>query len=376
MDALLGLQIQRVRGIRVQVEDYVRDLITSGRLKEETRLPPTEELAGLWGVGTMTIQKALTPLVKEGLLIRRPKSGTFVRKREERLTCVAVLDGVAVHDSPYKMAVHQALQEELQQAGIEMDLWLDPRPAEQLGEPWRPFLHAAAHREFQAVIVTGTSTLHLPWHTKLPVPTAFAAGPDLSNSVTWDIEQFAELSVQILAQQGCRSVGLIFPAVAASPGGARHRYTGFYEHLMDRVGELGLTLKNEWVRTPPAQLTTPTPGNVTVTPEQFGHKEFLRLWELPERPEGLIVYPDMVARGVILGLLDKQVQTPEELKLVLHKNEAVDLYCPLSATFVVSSERKLAQALIAQVQKQFHGTSCAQIRVGFTRSSTAPEGQP
>ena len=59
--------------------------------------------------------------------------------------------------------------------------------------------------------------------------------------------------------------------------------------------------------------------------------------------------------GVIMALQAQQVRVPEDLKLVLHKNEAIDLLCPVPATFAVSSERAVARALIEQVQKQFRG---------------------
>ena len=63
--------------------------------------------------------------------------------------------------------------------------------------------------------------------------------------------------------------------------------------------------------------------------EQYGYEEFLKLWSLPEKPEGLIVFPDTVARRMLLALREKHVRVPEELKLVLHKNESLDLFCPL-----------------------------------------------
>ena len=91
------------------------------------------------------------------------------------------------------------------------------------------------------------------------------------------------------------------------------------------------------------------------------------MWSLPEKPEGLIVYPDTVARGLVVALREKQVRVPEELKLVLHKNESLGLLCPMPVTFMVSSEREMARALIGQVQKQFRGESCEPIYLPFRR---------
>ena len=77
--------------------------------------------------------------------------------------------------------------------------------------------------------------------------------------------------------------------------------------------------------------------------------------------------PDTVARGVVLALREKQVRVPQELKLVLHKNESLDLFCPMPVTFMVSNERETARALIEQVQKQFRGESCERILLPHRR---------
>ena len=99
--------------------------------------------------------------------------------------------------------------------------------------------------------------------------------------------------------------------------------------------------------------------------EHFGYEEFLKLWDQPEKPEGLVVFPDTTASGVILGLREKNVRVPEDLKLVFHKNEASDYFCPMPVSFAVFSEREAARALIQQIQKQFRGESCEPISLPF-----------
>ena len=66
-----------------------------------------------------------------------------------------------------------------------------------------------------------------------------------------------------------------------------------------------------------------------------------------------------------MAIREKQVRVPEDLKLALHKNETIDLFCPMPATFVVASEREVARALIEQVQKQFRGETCERISLPF-----------
>ena len=128
-------------------------------------------------------------------------------------------------ESLFQQAVQAALKEELTAAGIEMDVWLDPRPLAEQGEPWMPLVRAAEHREFQALIATSADLPHLSWQRRLPVPTAFQTTPNIPNAVGYNLAQFAELSLRALAQQGCRSVGLISPCATADTNRTMARAT-------------------------------------------------------------------------------------------------------------------------------------------------------
>jgi DNA-binding LacI/PurR family transcriptional regulator len=370
LDAINPFTILKVKqSAQEQITDYVREEICKGHLKPGVKLPSTQELATRWETNLTTVQRAMGPLVKEGLLVRVPCVGTFVREREEKLTCVGVYCGKPAHEMPFSNAINSALREELRQAGIELDVWVDPRPLEQHGEPWAPLVKAAEQRRFQAFIGTELSISLLRWQEKLPVPTVFMGAPSpIPNSVNHDLRQFVEISLRELARQGCRSVGFIAPLLndpdALHPRERRTTSLSMLEHFTNVAGDLGLTLKNEWMRVFQHDPLEPR-GQEHFGYEQFGYEQFLQIWSQPEKPEGLLVFTDIIARGVILAVREKQVRVPEELKLALSKNETIDLFCPMPATFVVASEREMARALIGQVQKQFNGETCERISLPF-----------
>ena len=194
------------------------------------------------------------------------------------------------------------------------------------------------------------------------MPTAFLAN-GIPTGVHGAIEQFIELSLQELARQGCRSVGLIAPidpTGGPNPDGTPSSWMGMLEHFIAVASDLNLHLKNSWMRTCPS-----CDWMQKRTQNQFGYEEFLQLWSQPEKPEGLVVFSDTVVSGAVMAIREKQVRVPEELKLVLHKNETIELFCPMPATFVVESERETARALIEQIQKQFRGESCEPISLPF-----------
>jgi DNA-binding LacI/PurR family transcriptional regulator len=354
-------KILNLKGRPAQITDYLREEIQNGNLKPGVKLPSNLELAARWKIDRNTVQRAMGPLVKEGLLVRMPRVGTFIREREEKLTCVGVYNGTNVKDSAYTHAVQEALRNELHQAGIEMDVWTDPRPQEQRGEPWKALVKAAERRRFQAFIGIGISGMQMAWQPKLPLPVVFLGAPTTyRNNVGADMRQFVDASLRELAEQGCRSVGFLSPLLdprrTAPPDGSRDIFIDMLEHFMDVVADMGLTVKNEWMR-------ASYPDRVEA--EQFGYEEFLKFWSLPEKPEGLVVFPDTVVRGMLLAVREKHVRIPEELKLVLHKNESLDVFCPMPATFLVNSEREVAKGLVEQVQQQFRGESCEPILLPF-----------
>lgn len=64
----------------VQIQEYIADLILKGKLKPEAKIQSERDFSEELGVSRMTVRKALTELVREGLLERRHGSGTYVAK--------------------------------------------------------------------------------------------------------------------------------------------------------------------------------------------------------------------------------------------------------------------------------------------------------
>lgn len=321
------------------IRDEVRALIRSGELPPGTRLPSTQELSTCWQVNVSTVQAALAPLVREGLLTRVPRRGTFVRERQEKLTGVGIYRMAEYGErSLFVEAVQAALAEELRSAGIQLQIFLSPPSVETHLNPTPTLKQAIAQREIQGLISLSGSPFNHPWMAKLSVPVSYLGG-NLPVSADFDTRHMFELALRSLSDQGCRSVGMI--------GGWPSQLVNLYGPFTDLARDLGLTLKNEWMLVPP--------HSVALAHERYGYEQFDFLWRGPERPEGLIVDPDSIARGVITRLLEQRVKIPEELKLVIHKNESIKLLCPMPATFLVSSERELARALVLQIQKQFRG---------------------
>ena len=116
-----------------QVQEMIREKVLAGEFALGEKIPSARKIAAELGTNSFTVLRALSVLRKEGLLISHVGKGTFVQKREEKLACVGVYCPTG-RNFPYSHAVAEALRDELDEAGIEMDLWMDPRP---VGAIWR-----------------------------------------------------------------------------------------------------------------------------------------------------------------------------------------------------------------------------------------------
>lgn len=69
--------------IYIQVMDYIKKEIVSGRLKPGDRVDSVRDLALHFGVNPNTVQRSLSELEREGLLKSERTAGRFISENEE-----------------------------------------------------------------------------------------------------------------------------------------------------------------------------------------------------------------------------------------------------------------------------------------------------
>ncbi len=62
----------------LRVKKLVQDAVASGDLKEGDAIPGERDVAVLLDISRVTVRKAFTDLVAEGVLVQRRGSGTYV----------------------------------------------------------------------------------------------------------------------------------------------------------------------------------------------------------------------------------------------------------------------------------------------------------
>lgn len=336
-----------------RIEDSLRSEILSGRLAYGSRLPAAQELAAQYGTSVFTIHSALSPLVEEGLLERAPRRGTIIWGGKNRLTQVGLYYGSNFLHGAGKSFYHklsEELEKELSLERIRRRIWIDTRAEADQQESPPDLAEALARRQIQALIGISLNPVDARWIGGLTIPVAAASTAQLPGRVGQDYPQMVQAAMQTLREQGCRSVGFILPRPVWGPEESDRvdDIAGLFPSIVEEAGRLGLQIRNSWMRTPPRRLSDSSL-------EEFGFRQFLELWRQPERPEGLVVIPDTVVRGVITAILHEGIRAAGDLKLVLHRNEGIPVLCPFPASWLVTNVRQWAVALIEQLKHQIAG---------------------
>jgi DNA-binding LacI/PurR family transcriptional regulator len=342
-----GQMISRTAVTKCQaITDSMRTMILNGEAAPGALLPTIRELAERFDTSLFTVQAALTPLEVEGLIERRRRTGTIVKYHPAVLTCAGIYAASLLHERErafYRELTRQ-LQEQLGGQQVQSRIFVDTRPPAACVDPMPELIRAIESRRIQGLFVVLTDQDHNPWLTRLPVAASFVSSDPILNRVSTEAEQFLRLGLTRLRERGCRTVGLI----AAVHIHRDHHHPNFqmYESFTNIVVELGLTVRDPWVITPAEHR-----GDI----EAYGYEAFRRLWAADAHPDGLLVFPDISARGVMTAALELGVRVPDDIQMVFHHNTGVDWTCPLGVDWVETDVAAWAAAMIDQVRRQKAG---------------------
>lgn len=82
--AIDALDSKQAALLYMQLQVAIRAAIHSGAFQQGYTLPPEREISERLAISRITVRKAISNLVEEGLLVRRQGSGTFVAGRIEK----------------------------------------------------------------------------------------------------------------------------------------------------------------------------------------------------------------------------------------------------------------------------------------------------
>lgn len=358
MEEILGhLEIQHPQVIYRQISDFLRLKILDGTIARGSRLPPTSELSRVWGVPVATIQVAMTTLVKEGLLERRPKKGTYVNERKKKLETLAIVEWMDESAARFRSSVNGKLKILAEQRGMK---WVNFReadffPVDGADSATRRW-NSADQLGFDALVGVAIAPERLARLVSLPVPTAFQGTTQAAGCVDMDHSQFVSLALDRLALQGVKSVGVLTHLFPPSPcEQAKIPQSVFLREFEKRAGQAGMQVHPEWNLNAAAVFGSKSRDLSATEMEELGYQLFGKLWDQSRRPEALVAWPSTLARGVVTAILERRVEIPRDLRVVLSRTAETPFICPFEADILQSSTTAIAEALIDSVLRQYEG---------------------
>ncbi|WP_198529870.1 GntR family transcriptional regulator [Geminisphaera colitermitum] len=353
--------VERVESPTFQISARVRQMIRDARLQPGMKLPTNRALAGELGVDPSAVQRALAQLVKEGLLIRTRRVGTFVAEPPKsikrlayyhRATPDAALPGFA-------RAIVTEITRIGHARGFAVDVFIDTRkPAVSAIEPYAELQRHARARLVQGVIMSSVSPETVTWVPGLPVPYALISKPGLAHSINWRREQFVDTALRQLAARGCRKIGVISSLVMREDPEGDDYQLGFYRTARTTLADLGLRHNPDWLAGVPRAKDNGRIGD-DIEHAALGFELFNRVWSQPEKPDGLFLYPDFLASGALIAAARHGCRIGQDLHLVVHRNAEVPLFWPDPVDWLVVRASDAATALVSHIRDQLAGRTTA-----------------
>lgn len=314
------------------------------RLGPGARLPTMKELSIELGVSIMTLNRALSELEAQGMVLRRQGSGTYVAAAAGQ-TGIGVIydrDVFAPGASPFPSMLLHELGARLGQGDNQISLFLtrnqNGSTAGQHGQATDTGTAAENHgvaplpadlsdalerRRLVGLLFVGESqpaVLQQLVATGLPL-VALSYAPIARHRVRLDHAATAAIGARELARQGCRRIGLWIPAgVGLGPAPGRHSFEEL-EAFAGALKEAGRPYNPDWVwgleslssEIPPEPLQNNHRQGYAAACQLFGAKA-------GSQPDGLVILDDMMARGALVALNELGIPLGTKLRLASHTN--------------------------------------------------------
>lgn len=343
-----------------EITQQLRNDILLGKWAPGDVLPTVRDFAKALNTSYFTVQTALTPLEEEGLLERKRRVGMIVRHNAAILRCGGIYCRGSLLDeweNAFARELCRQLQRQLGARNITNRIYLDTRPKTLRDEAPHDLLRDIKKHEIQALFVPLCDSYDLKFLSKLPISSSLSTSTITPNWVGSSYRQFAEITLARMKDLGCHTIGLISP-VKRNDNDPAH---SFYAQFSQVCQKQGFALEERWLYT----LTGDSASH-----ERFGYESFKTLWQQEQHPDGLIVFPDTTARGVMAATLELGITVPDDIRMIFHRNTNINWVCPIPVDWIVSDVSKWAQGMIDQVLRQKAGEIVEPLFLDYTLEIT------
>jgi DNA-binding LacI/PurR family transcriptional regulator len=304
----MSIDIRNSTPLYLQIVDDIKSKIAAGKLKADDQLGSHAELAALYGVSLITVKKALTTLIHEGVVFSRVGKGTYVAlpTHVNRVDAQPTI-GLVLRDirSPFFSRVMHSVEDAAYKLGYQVLL------SNSSGKAEKEEAQIAQFRKFgvKGMIIASmshkyhaTPTIRRLLRERFPfVMVSYIADKDVPFSGS-DHELGGYMATEYLIRLGYHRIGYINGERGNMVGDLRRqgyeRALKTHDRKIDKRVMFHLRLGGEW------------------HDYQSGYEIGKRFRKMEVKPDAFFVYNDLSALGFENAILAQGLRVPEDVALV------------------------------------------------------------
>jgi DNA-binding LacI/PurR family transcriptional regulator len=362
-----------------QITSILRQEILT-ELRPGQRLPAIQRLAERFEVCFNTVREGLSALAEEGLIERRPGSGTYVSDMtKSRHVGVLVDTDISDPQTPYSYRrMPQQAVRFLRHKGAAARLYAGHAPVSDAPHPLTctEFIEACERQQLCGVIIFDAPAYpFFQWcralttlrrlHTPI-VAERGRMGEEIDAMVYLDYGDMVRTGVEHLLRQGRRRIALLEYELLGDVAGPRKRRDVVLESFHAAMAAAGVAVNPRWIR-----------RDLHPCAAGAGWEEFREIWVGgEEKPDGLLICDDNLFPGAAMAILQIGLRVPEDLLVVTHWNKGAGMRLPFPVVKLEADVDAHARGMAATLLKLMHGERPENRRVALSCQLREPsEGE-
>ena len=309
------------------------------------RMPAIRDMADRFNVSKNTLREALSALVHENLVERRPGSGMYVsdRIKGRHVAVLAERDISDPHTSYFYRRAPQLVVRFLRAHDVPVRLYAGHIPAGD--DSPRPltcteFLKSVEGHQLSGVVAFAPENTFPQWLEPLRTQHVPVVGMSeaYDYGVIFDYRGLVPMGVEYLLRHSRRRIAMI------EHHWTPDRRTVYLEAFQSAMGAVGVDINPNWIR---RSLNPCSPG--------AGWEDFRAIWaEGREKPDGLLVCDDNLFPSIAMAILQMGIRVPEDLQVATHFNKGSGMINPFPVGKLEFDPEACARAMGEMLLKLMH----------------------
>ena len=345
----MGIDIRNPKPLYKQIHEDIISQIHSGKLRVGDKLETQHELVKTYDVSLITVKKALSDLISEGILYARVGKGSFIARRpakidhSKHMTIAYILTDM---DNPFYHSMVSHVESNLSKKDCNMMLYSSDNHRDREEAKIRSFidmgvsgliLGSMSHSSFTSTLINELQEKDFPC-----VMVSYTEDPTMC-FVGTDQVKGGFIATNHLIQTGYSDIGYVNGEEGNLIGEARKR--GFIKAM----AEHNLPVNENYLYR----------MKVNGKRDDFksGYDVGRELCNRSVRPRAMFIYNDLSALGFINALTEFKLKVPEDVAIIGFDDIAAGSTSNNRLTTVHQPTDKISKLAVKNLLRMIHGES-------------------